>query len=117
MIKILTAVAGLAALATLALPALAAPPPQTIRVTERDYRIALSAPPKAGRATFVIQNVGPDPHDFWLRGGGTTVKSRVLARGGTARLTVTLKKGARYQFWCGVGSHAKKGMTGSFVAR
>jgi hypothetical protein len=118
--KTITAAAAFLALAAagaLALPALAAPAPQVVRVVERDYSIGLSPPPRAGRVTFVIRNAGGDPHDFWLRGGGQTVKTRVIARGGTAKLTVTLKKGVRYQFWCGVGSHAKKGMRGSFVAR
>ena len=117
MTKILVPAALLALAAALALPALAAPAPQIVRVTERDYSIALSAPPRAGKVTFVVRNAGGDPHDFWVRGGGRTFKSRPLASGGTARLTVSLKKGVRYQFWCGVGSHAKKGMRGSFVAR
>ncbi len=41
----------------------------------------------------------------------------MLAPGRSVRLTMTLKKGVRYRFWCAVGSHAKKGMSGSFVAR
>jgi uncharacterized cupredoxin-like copper-binding protein len=103
--------------ATLALPALAAPNAQTVRVTEREYRISLSAKPKAGTVTFVIRNAGDDPHDFWVRGGGKTFKSRVLGESGTARLTAKLRKGVRYQFWCGVSDHAEEGMRGSFVAR
>jgi hypothetical protein len=34
-----------------------------------------------------------------------------------ASLTANLKRGVRYRFWCGVGSHAEKGMRGTFVAR
>ena len=117
MMRILTAALALAVATVLALPALAGPSAQTIRVTEREYAIVLSPRPKAGKATFVIRNAGEDGHDFWLRGGGRTYKSRVVAGGGTARLAATLKKGVRYQFWCGVGSHASKGMRGSFVAR
>ena len=115
--KLLTGAATLAVLAALALPALAAPTAQTVRVTERDYAITLSARPKAGPVAFVIRNAGEDGHDFWLRGGGRTFKSRLVGRGASARLTATLKKGVRYQFWCGVGSHANKGMRGSFVVR
>jgi plastocyanin len=117
-IKLLTGGAvALVAVALLTLPALAAPTAQTIRVIERDYRISLSARPKPGPTVFVVRNSGEDGHDFWLRGGGKTYRSRVLATGGTARLRVTLKRGVRYQYWCGVGSHASKGMRGSFVAR
>jgi len=73
--------------------------------------------PRAGAATFVIRNLSDDGHDFWLRGGGKTYKSRVLGEAGTARLTATLRKGVRYAYWCAVGSHRSKGMSGSFVAR
>ena len=117
MLKLVIAIAGVAAATVLAVPVLAAPNAQTVRVTESEYRIALSARPKSGTVTFVIRNTGDDGHDFWLRGGGKTWKSRVLGEAGAARLTARLKAGVRYQYWCGVGSHADKGMRGSFVAR
>jgi hypothetical protein len=118
MTKILIAGSTLAATvaAVLALPALAAPNAQTVRVTEREYRISLSARPKAGTVTFVVRNAGDDTHDFWLRGGGKTSHSRLLGESGTARLTAKLRKGVRYQYWCGVEDHAAEGMRGSFVA-
>ena len=117
MLKLLIAGAVLAVATTLAVPVLAAPRAQTVRVVEREYGISLSARPRAGRATFVVRNAGDDAHDFWVRGGGKTWKTRVVAGGNSSRLTATLKRGIRYRFWCGVGSHAEKGMTGSFVAR
>ena len=113
----LLALAALAATALLALPSLAAPTAQSIRVTETSYRISLSAQPRAGVVRFVVRNVSDDGHDFWLRGGGKTFRTRGLGQGGTASLTATLRRGVRYQFWCGIGSHAQKGMRGSFVAR
>jgi uncharacterized cupredoxin-like copper-binding protein len=113
---LLVAATGAAAIAA-AVPALAAPSAQTVRVTERDYRIGLSTAPKAGRVTFVVRNTGDDAHDFRVSGRGVSKRSPTLAPGRSVRLTVTLKKGARYRFWCAVGSHAKKGMSGSFVAR
>ena len=117
--KILLAGATLAATlaAVLALPALAAPNAQTVRVTEREYSISLSARPKAGTVTFVVRNAGDAAHDFWVRGGGKTFKSRILGESGTARLTAKLRQGVRYQYWCGVSDHAQEGMRGSFVAR
>src|SRR5262245_10940555 len=117
MLKLLIAGAALAAAIVAAVPVLAAPTAQTIRVVERDYRISLAQRPQPGKATFVVRNAGDDVHDFWLRGGGRTWKTRAVVDGGSARLTATLKHGVRYRFWCGVGSHAEKGMAGSFVAR
>jgi plastocyanin len=113
----LLALAALVATALLALPSLAASNAQTIRVTETNYRIALSAKPRAGVVRFVVRNASDDGHDFWLKGGGKTWRTRGLAEGGSASVTATLKRGVRYQYWCAVGSHAAKGMRGSFVAR
>ena len=117
MLKLLVGIAGLAATAVLAVPVLASPNAQLVRVTEREYAIALSARPKAGPVTFVVRNAGDDGHDFWVRGAGKTWKTRVLGDSGTARVTAQLKRGVRYSFWCGVGDHAAEGMRGSFVAR
>jgi uncharacterized cupredoxin-like copper-binding protein len=119
MTKILIAGATLAATLTAvpALPALAASTAQTVRVTEREYSISLSARPKAGTVTFVVRNAGDDVHDFWVRGGGKTYRSRALGEAGTARVTAKLRKGVRYRYWCGVEDHAQEGMSGSFVAR
>jgi hypothetical protein len=111
----LTILAALAALAASALPAAAAPAAQTVRVNEVDYRIVLSAKPRAGLVTFVIRNSGEDEHDFWLRGGGVTKKTPMLEPGQSARLSLKLKRGARYQIWC--APHAGKGMRTSFVVR
>ena len=88
---------------------------QTVRVTETDYRISLSTRPKAGKVTFVIRNASGHSHDFRLKGNGITRKTPLLASGQTARLTVTLKRGERYQLWC--APHEDKGMRAAFVAR
>ena len=114
---LLTLVATMLAAVSLAAVARSATNAQTVRVSERDYRIGLSPAPRAGRVTFVVRNTGGDGHDFRVSGGGATKRSPLLAPGRSVRLTMTLKKGVRYRFWCAVGSHAKKGMSGSFVAR
>src|SRR4051812_3122689 len=75
---------------------------QTIRVTEQSYSIRLSAKPKAGTVKFVVRNASDDGHDFWLRGGGKTWRTRVLGSARTASVTATLKKGVKYTFWCAV---------------
>jgi hypothetical protein len=90
---------------------------QTVRVSETSYSIKLSVKPRAGAVKFTIRNASDDGHDFWLRGGGKTWKTRVLSESGSASLTAKLKKGVRYSFWCSVGDHRQEGMSGSFVAR
>jgi len=114
---ILPALVSLAAVAVLVPAAFSASSAQTVQVTATSYRLKLSAPPKAGTVRFVVRNTSDDAHDFWLRGGGKSFKTRILVQAGRATLNATLRKGVRYQFWCSIGSHRKKGMSGSFVAR
>ena len=114
---LLSLVATLVAALSLAAVARSATDAQTVRVTEVEYSIRLSAKPKPGVVKFVVRNAGDDSHDFWLKGGGKTWKTRTLGDGGNASLTATLKKGVRYSFWCAVGDHRQEGMSGSFVAR
>ena len=114
---LLSLVATLVAAVSLAAVAQSATTARTVGVTEVDYSIRLSAKPKPGVVKFVIRNAGDDGHDFWLKGGGKTWKTRVIGEAGAATLTATLKKGVRYSYWCAVGSHRSKGMSGSFVAR
>jgi hypothetical protein len=109
--------ASVIAIVALAIPTLGAGAPQTVRVNEVDGRISLSARPKSGAVKFVVRNRGGDAHDFWVRGGGKRWKTRVLIPGRSATLTVRLKRGVRYTFWCGVSDHAEEGMRGSFRAR
>ena len=114
---LLTVVATLVAAVSLAAVAQSAPTAQTVRVTEVDYSIRLSAKPKPGTVKFVIRNAGDDGHDFWLKGGGKTWKTRVLGSGSSVSLTAKLKKGVRYSFWCAVSDHREEGMSGSFTVR
>ena len=109
--------AAVIATVALAIPTLGAGAPQTVRVNEVDGRIALSTRPKSGAVKFVVRNRGGDAHDFWVRGRGKRWKTRVLIPGRSATLTVQLRKGVRYSFWCGVSDHAEDGMRGSFIAR
>ena len=114
---ILPALAALAAVAALVPAGLSATNAQTIRVTEASYRITLSAAPKAGQVRFVVRNASGDDHDFWISGGGKTFRTRVLGEGRSASVTASLKKGAKYTYWCAVDNHRVEGMSGSFVAR
>ena len=72
--------ATIIAAASLAAVAKSASTAQTVRVTERSYSIRLSAKPKPGTVKFVVRNASDDDHDFWLRGGGKTWKTRVIGR-------------------------------------
>src|ERR671911_1806042 len=114
---LLSLIAAVTAAVSLAAVAQSATTAQTVRVTETDYSIRLSAKPRPGVVKFVVRNASDDGHDFWLRGGGKTLKTRVLGEGSTASLTARLKKGAKYTYWCAVSDHASEGMRGSFVAR
>jgi hypothetical protein len=109
--------ASVVAMAALVIPTLGSGAPQTVRVNEVDGRISLAAKPRRGMVKFVVRNRGDEGHDFWLRGGGKRWKTRVLGVGSSATLTVRLKKGVRYSYWCGVSDHASEGMRGSFIAR
>ena len=89
---------------------------QSIVVKETDYKIKFASKPKAGKVTFVVKNMGRDPrgHDLWIRGGGKTAHTKILKKGKSAKLTMTLKKGVRYRAWCSVDSHVKFGMVTHF---
>jgi len=113
---LLSLVATIVAAVSLAAVAQSATTAQTVRVTEVSYSIRLSAKPKAGAVKFIVRNVGDDTHDFWLKGGGKTWKTRMLGEGRSSSLAATLKRGVRYSFWCAVGDHRSEGMSGSFVA-
>jgi uncharacterized cupredoxin-like copper-binding protein len=102
---------------TLAAVAHSAATAQTVRITEVSNGIRFSAKPKAGVVKLQVRNISDDAHDFWLKGGGKTWKTRVLGGSQTASLTAKLKKGVRYSFWCSVSDHRQDGMAGSFVAR
>jgi hypothetical protein len=115
--KIGILLASAIAMVALAIPTFGSSAMQSVRVNEVDGRISLSARPKSGLVRFVVRNRGDEGHDFWLRGGGRRWKTRVLGVGSGATLTVRLKKGVRYSYWCGVSDHAEEGMRGSFIAR
>jgi hypothetical protein len=104
------AVASLVPLATSA-------PAQTVRVNATSYKLTLSKKPKAGLVRFVVRNASSDEHDFWIRGGGKSARTPVLAPGRSATISLKVKRGVLYRFWCGVDDHASEGMLGSFRAR
>jgi hypothetical protein len=117
--KLLPFLALTLALAASLVPlATGAPTAQTVRVTATPSEsLVLSTRPKSGVVRFVVRNVSGDEHDFWLKGGGRTTHTALLSSGRSATVTMRLKRGVVYRFWCSVGDHAQEGMAGSFRAR
>jgi len=66
---------------------------------------------KHGKVTFKVTNTGSLMHDFQINGK----KTKLLAKGKTATLTVTLAKG-KFAYKCTVAGHAAGGMKGTFTA-
>ena len=88
----------------------------TIRVTEREFKIGLSAThASAGPVRFEIKNTGKIPHAFAIAGAGVSTKTKLIQPGKSAVLLVTLKSGA-YSIWCPVPGHAAKGMKATMTA-
>jgi len=85
----------------------------TIKVTAKDFKFVLSKKSAPhGKVTFKVTNKGPSPHDFKIAGK----KTKLLMKGKSATLTVTLKKGKKYTYICTVPGHAQLGMKGTFKA-
>jgi nitrite reductase (NO-forming) len=81
--------------------------PQTIEVTEKEFKITLDpAALHAGAVTFRIKNIGKLPHDLAIVGGP---KSKLISPGGTGTLTATLKAGP-IELYCSVPGHKQAGM-------
>jgi uncharacterized cupredoxin-like copper-binding protein len=92
-----------------AIPALAATSDNVSAGKPSEFRFTLSKKSvKAGSVTFKVKNNGSVKHDFSIGGK----KTKLLAPGKSATLTVTLKKGS-VAFKCTVSGHAAAGMKGT----
>ena len=70
---------------------------------------------KHGKVTLVMANPSGLPHAIAVKGHGLNSKDgKTVNKGGTSRVTVTLKKGT-YTFYCPVDGHAAAGMKGKLV--
>lgn len=115
---VLAAVLALAAIgaATAGIAAHASSSATTVRVTEREFHIALSVRSvRAGAVTFVVRNTGKLSHALEIAGPGLKKKTRLIKPGASARLSATLKAG-RYTLWCPVPGHAALGMKTTLTA-
>ncbi|MHB1242815.1 MAG: plastocyanin/azurin family copper-binding protein [Gaiellaceae bacterium] len=95
--------------------ALAAPAATTLRISAdakgalRFDRSTLRATP--GVVTISMRNPSFVPHDVGIRGNGVRALGKVVLKGGTSKVTATLKRG-RYVFFCSVAGHERAGMKG-----
>ena len=81
--------------------------PQTVKVTETEFKIALASTSlKAGKITFEIKNDGAIQHDLAITGGP---RSKLIAPHGSGTLTATLKSGT-VELYCSVPGHKAAGM-------
>ncbi|MFF3332962.1 cupredoxin domain-containing protein [Streptomyces sp. NPDC002888] len=75
-----------------------------------DFKMELSERTlKAGAYTFVVKNDGHHDHAMEIEGSGMEQKTRQLAPGESANLTVSLKDGT-YKVYCPVDDHKDLGM-------
>jgi hypothetical protein len=114
---LLLAVAFAAVLAVIPTAGQARSSAQTVTANETNFKITLSARPRAGTVIFVAKNAAPIVHDLWVRGGGKTWHTKLIQPRKSAKLRTALKKGVRYRVWCAVDSHAELGMNLLVVAR
>ena len=101
-----------------ALAGRSAPTPSTVKVTEREYRIALSVRTlPAGPVLLVVYNAGHVAHALSVSGHGlATTTTPVIKPGATRTLRLTLGRGT-FTLWCPVGGHAAAGMKASLTTR
>ena len=115
----LTVTAALGAAAVGGVVAAAKPkPPATRTVTASGTALryndaTLSAP--AGRVKLVLSNKASIRHSIAISGKGiATKKGKVVGKGGTSTVTITLAAG-RYTYFCHVEGHAQAGMKGTLT--
>jgi uncharacterized cupredoxin-like copper-binding protein len=112
----LTAVAVLGAAALVAPAAAGAATP--IKVSEKEFSISgIPKTLKHGvKYTVTIKNKGSIAHDLLFDGKGVhdvgIHNKNAIASGGTAKFTLTFPKAGKFEFYCAIKGHAKKGMKG-----
>jgi uncharacterized cupredoxin-like copper-binding protein len=80
--------------------------PQTVKVGETEFKIAVPSALQAGKVTFEIDNTGKLPHNLAVVGGPT---SQIVAAGAKGTFTATLKSGT-VELYCSVPGHKQAGM-------
>jgi plastocyanin len=89
----------------------------TLKLTAAKNKLAYTVKTlkaKSGKVTIVMKNPSVLTHDVAIKGNGVKVKGKVVGRGGTSTVTVTLKPG-KYEFYCTVPGHEAAGMKGTLI--
>ena len=95
--------------AAIAVPVTIALGASSVGVTGKEYKFTLTSKTiKHGSVTFKFTNKGKLAHDFKIDGK----KTKIIQKGKSASLTVSLKKGS-YKYLCTIPGHADKGMKGT----
>jgi uncharacterized cupredoxin-like copper-binding protein len=106
------ATAGESAHAAKATRTLTADPAGDLKFNKRK----LSAP--VGKVTVVMKNPAGSGvnHGIEVEGKGKEKRGKVVAPGGTSKVTLTLKAG-KYEFYCPVTGHKAAGMKGKLTVK
>jgi uncharacterized cupredoxin-like copper-binding protein len=97
--------------------AAAASGPHAIAVGETEYKLTPAGPSvKSGTVTITAKNNGAVPHAIEVEGGGAggkDAKSATISPGQSTKLTVDLKAGKTYTWYCPIDGHKGLGMKGT----
>jgi uncharacterized cupredoxin-like copper-binding protein len=100
----------------------ATPAPGTVAigVRETEYKLtpANISPSKSGKHTILATNQGKITHAIEVEGGGAggkDVRSADIAPGKSATITVDLKAGKTYTWYCPIDGHKGLGMKGTIT--
>jgi plastocyanin len=69
-----------------------------------------------GKVTVRMANPSSFPHGIAVEGHGVDKDGKIVSKGGTSKVTVTLKKGT-YEFYCPVAGHKAAGMEGKLIVK
>ena len=70
---------------------------------------------KRGKVTIVMSNPSSTKHAIAIEGHGIDKDGKTVGKGGTSRVTVTIKKKGTYTFYCPVDGHEDAGMKGKLI--
>jgi uncharacterized cupredoxin-like copper-binding protein len=92
-------------------------------IPENETEFSFSNPDvtvRAGeRVTFTLRNVGQFPHNMEVEDApGVVVSARPaenVGPGATGQFVVSFSQPGTYEFWCPVGTHRDRGMTGTIT--
>ena len=71
---------------------------------------------KSGKVTIDMSNPSPLSHGIAVEGNGVDKDGKIVGKGGTSTLTLTLKPG-KYTFYCPVPGHRQAGMQGTLTVQ